>query len=320
MPSSGSRPAPCSRRRDSSSSARRPTASRRSPRQGGCGPRSCCSTCSCPASTASRSPRGSPPAPDPPAVVLISSRGASTYGPRLAAARALGFIAKRDLSGREPRERRRVSRAAPAVARRHRARAARRVGVGRPRLRPRGDPGPRHRVDAARVRPGRVVAPAGQPHRAAAGRDGRAVVRRQLRDGRALAVPRPARPPAAHVSGRARPLARRTTRGGRRLRGRRGPLGVGSGAGGAGALGRAARRRGRWPPPRRRGVAAGARPVARRHRGARGRDRRRGGRTAAVPGRRGGRARPARDAVGAVRRGDRARRRGGHASGGSARR
>jgi DNA-binding NarL/FixJ family response regulator len=37
--------------------------------------------------------------PDPPAVVLISSRDASAYGPRLAAAHALGFISKRDLSG-----------------------------------------------------------------------------------------------------------------------------------------------------------------------------------------------------------------------------
>jgi CheY-like chemotaxis protein len=37
--------------------------------------------------------------PAPPAVVLISSRDASAYGARLTAARALGFIAKRDLSG-----------------------------------------------------------------------------------------------------------------------------------------------------------------------------------------------------------------------------
>jgi DNA-binding NarL/FixJ family response regulator len=37
--------------------------------------------------------------PDPPAVVLISSRDASAYGPRLPAARALGFISKRNLSG-----------------------------------------------------------------------------------------------------------------------------------------------------------------------------------------------------------------------------
>jgi CheY-like chemotaxis protein len=35
----------------------------------------------------------------PPAVVLISSRDAGAYGPRLATAAALGFIAKRDLSG-----------------------------------------------------------------------------------------------------------------------------------------------------------------------------------------------------------------------------
>lgn len=36
---------------------------------------------------------------DPPAVVLISSRDASAYGPRLSAARAKGFIRKSDLSG-----------------------------------------------------------------------------------------------------------------------------------------------------------------------------------------------------------------------------
>ena len=35
----------------------------------------------------------------PPAVVLISGRDARTYGTRLAAAPARGFIAKRDLSG-----------------------------------------------------------------------------------------------------------------------------------------------------------------------------------------------------------------------------
>jgi len=37
--------------------------------------------------------------PDPPHVVLISGREARTYGPRLKAAAALGFIAKRHLSG-----------------------------------------------------------------------------------------------------------------------------------------------------------------------------------------------------------------------------
>jgi DNA-binding NarL/FixJ family response regulator len=36
---------------------------------------------------------------DPPQVVLISSREASSYGPRIHAARALGFLAKRELSG-----------------------------------------------------------------------------------------------------------------------------------------------------------------------------------------------------------------------------
>jgi DNA-binding NarL/FixJ family response regulator len=37
--------------------------------------------------------------PDPPAVVLISSREAAAYGARIAAAPARGFIAKRELSG-----------------------------------------------------------------------------------------------------------------------------------------------------------------------------------------------------------------------------
>ena len=37
--------------------------------------------------------------PDPPSVVLISSREAAAYGPRLGAAAALGFIPKRELSG-----------------------------------------------------------------------------------------------------------------------------------------------------------------------------------------------------------------------------
>jgi DNA-binding NarL/FixJ family response regulator len=38
-------------------------------------------------------------APDPPAVVLISSRDAAAYGPRLQATPARGFIPKRELSG-----------------------------------------------------------------------------------------------------------------------------------------------------------------------------------------------------------------------------
>jgi DNA-binding NarL/FixJ family response regulator len=37
--------------------------------------------------------------PDPPAVVLISSRDATAYGPRLQATPARGFIPKRGLSG-----------------------------------------------------------------------------------------------------------------------------------------------------------------------------------------------------------------------------
>ena len=38
-------------------------------------------------------------APDPPRVVLISSRDAGAYGPRVQAAGARGFLAKRELSG-----------------------------------------------------------------------------------------------------------------------------------------------------------------------------------------------------------------------------
>lgn len=38
-------------------------------------------------------------APDPPAVVLISSRDAAAYGPRLQGTRARGFIPKSGLSG-----------------------------------------------------------------------------------------------------------------------------------------------------------------------------------------------------------------------------
>ena len=38
-------------------------------------------------------------APDPPTIVFISSREAATYGRRLEAAAARGFIAKRELSG-----------------------------------------------------------------------------------------------------------------------------------------------------------------------------------------------------------------------------
>ena len=37
--------------------------------------------------------------PNPPAVVLISSREAAAYGPRIGAAAARGFIAKSELSG-----------------------------------------------------------------------------------------------------------------------------------------------------------------------------------------------------------------------------
>jgi DNA-binding NarL/FixJ family response regulator len=37
--------------------------------------------------------------PSPPQVVLISSREASAYGPRLSRAAVLGFLAKRELSG-----------------------------------------------------------------------------------------------------------------------------------------------------------------------------------------------------------------------------
>jgi hypothetical protein len=37
--------------------------------------------------------------PDPPAVVMVSTRSASTYAGRLATTSARGFVAKADLSG-----------------------------------------------------------------------------------------------------------------------------------------------------------------------------------------------------------------------------
>jgi DNA-binding NarL/FixJ family response regulator len=64
-----------------------------------CGRRSSCSTFSCPILTASRWAEQLVAVPDPPAVVLISSRDATAYGPRLQATPARGFIPKRGLSG-----------------------------------------------------------------------------------------------------------------------------------------------------------------------------------------------------------------------------
>ena len=55
--------------------------------------------CSFPGSTASRWPSASPPQADPPAVVLISSRGADAFRRRLPSSPARGFIAKAELSG-----------------------------------------------------------------------------------------------------------------------------------------------------------------------------------------------------------------------------
>ena len=42
--------------------------------------------------------------PEPPAVVLVSSRDASDYGPRISRSGARGFVAKVDLSGHTLRE------------------------------------------------------------------------------------------------------------------------------------------------------------------------------------------------------------------------
>jgi hypothetical protein len=66
--------------------------------RGGCGRMWCCWMCSSRTWTASRSPSVWPPH-EPPRVVLISSRDAAAYGPRLDAAPACGFLAKRELSG-----------------------------------------------------------------------------------------------------------------------------------------------------------------------------------------------------------------------------
>ena len=64
-----------------------------------CGLRSSYSTSNYRIWTAWRSPNSSPERPPPPAVVLISSRDAAAYGPRLQATPARGFIPKRELSG-----------------------------------------------------------------------------------------------------------------------------------------------------------------------------------------------------------------------------
>ena len=62
-------------------------------------PISCCSTCSCPTSTASRSPPQLTGGGDGPAVVLTSSRDESDFGPLVAASGARGFVPKAELSG-----------------------------------------------------------------------------------------------------------------------------------------------------------------------------------------------------------------------------
>ena len=99
MRRSGRRRGRCSRPTDSSSSARRPTTAKRSTRHGSCCPDVVLLDIQLPDAdgfaVADRlAAQGSGAE-----VVLVSSHEAGTYGPRLAAARARGFIPKRNLSG-----------------------------------------------------------------------------------------------------------------------------------------------------------------------------------------------------------------------------
>ena len=67
-------------------------------------PSSCCWTCSCPTSTASTSRRASPGHPDSPAVILVSSRDSSDFGPLVSRSGARGFVPKAELSGERVQE------------------------------------------------------------------------------------------------------------------------------------------------------------------------------------------------------------------------
>ena len=115
----------------SRSSARRRTA--RAPWQAAreLRPTSCCSTCSCPTSTASRSPRrltAEPARPRP--IVLTSSRDGADFGSLVERSGARGFVPKADLSGRRARSGSDVTSPAPRARSRSAVRRSRDRGAG----------------------------------------------------------------------------------------------------------------------------------------------------------------------------------------------
>ena len=89
----------CSRTTASRSWARQATARRRSRRHSVCGPQIVLLDVRLPGIDGFEVAERLAAGPDPPAVVLISSRGAGTYRQRLRGSPARGFIAKAELSG-----------------------------------------------------------------------------------------------------------------------------------------------------------------------------------------------------------------------------
>ena len=81
------------------SSARRPTASRRSSRRGACGPQVVLLDVQLPGMDGFAVAERLAAEPAAPAVVLISSRGAGAFRNRLEATPARGFITKAEFSG-----------------------------------------------------------------------------------------------------------------------------------------------------------------------------------------------------------------------------
>src|SRR5262249_48806192 len=127
--------------------------------------------------------------PGPPRVVLISSRDAAAYGPRLAATPACGVLAKRELSGASLAAL--VGCAGPAPGGVAGVVAAVACGRGRGPYRGMapvwlGGPWrlgarPADRLDHDRMRAGRLVAPPAEPVRCVAGGGRFCLVRAQLR-------------------------------------------------------------------------------------------------------------------------------------------